>query len=223
MNRPGRSLLLAAAVSILAPAVVPFAAPAAVAETTVRDPQSQMEAVSRELFAAIDANRAAIRKDPEKAYPIVDSILLPNFDIDYAGQLVLAQNWRTATPEQRQRFTQALYRALLRTYGGALADFTADSFKILPSRAEPDAMRATVRTQVTRVSGAVIPVDYLLRRTDSGWKAFDVVIEGISYVKNYRTDLGAEISQRGLEAVIARLEKDGLEVKTAGPAPKSRG
>jgi phospholipid transport system substrate-binding protein len=224
MNRTIRSLLLAAFVSVLAPWVVPSAASVAVAQTAVPDPQAQMEAVSRELFAAIDANRAAIRKDPEKAYPIVDKILLPNFDIDYAGQLVLAQHWRSATTEQRQRFTQALYRALLRTYGGALADFTADRFKILPSRAEPDAMRATVRTQVTRVSGAVIPVDYLLRRTDNGWKAFDVIIEGISYVKNYRTDLGAEISQRGLDAVITRLEKEGLEIKTSGPATsKSRG
>lgn len=224
MNRTIRSLLLAALISVLAPAVVPTVASLAVAQTAVPDPQAQMEAVSRELFAAIDANRAAIRKDPEKAYPIVDKILLPNFDIDYAGQLVLAQHWRTATGEQRQRFTQALYRALLRTYGGALADFTADRFKILPSRAEPDAMRATVRTQVTRVSGAVIPVDYLLRRTDNGWKAFDVIIEGISYVKNYRADLGAEISQRGLDAMIARLEKDGIEIKTSGPAAsKPRG
>ena len=61
-----------------------------------------------------------------------------------------------------------------------------------------------------RSSGVVVPVDYKLRRTPVGWKAFDVIIEGISYVKNYRTDLGTEISQRGLDAVIARIERDGL-------------
>jgi phospholipid transport system substrate-binding protein len=73
-----------------------------------------------------------------------------------------------------------------------------------------------VRTLVTRSSGAVVPVDYRLRKTDDGWKAFDVIIEGISYVKNYRTDLGAEVSQKGLESVIARLEREGLDVKVSG-------
>jgi len=87
----------------------------------------------------------------------------------------------------------------------------------LPYRPDPNVEIATVRTEVTRSSGVVVPVDYKLRRTAAGWKAFDVIIEGISYVKNYRTDLGAEISQNGLDAVIARLEKDAAE---AG-SPKS--
>jgi phospholipid transport system substrate-binding protein len=66
----------------------------------------------------------------------------------------------------------------------------------------------------------VVPVDYVLHQTDDGWKAFDVVIEGISYVRNYRTDLGAEISQKGLDQVIARLERDGLKIKDLGPTAK---
>ncbi|MCX7057825.1 MAG: ABC transporter substrate-binding protein, partial [Proteobacteria bacterium] len=158
----------------------------------------------------------------EKAFPLVDTILLPHFDTDYAAQLVLAQSWRTATPEQKKRFVDSLYRALLRTYGGAIADFTADRFKIQPFKGDAAATQATVRTTVTRASGAVIPVDYRLRKTAEGWKAFDVVIEGISYIKNYRTDLGAEVSQKGLEAVIARLEKEGLEthISTDKPAGK---
>ena len=67
-----------------------------------------------------------------------------------------------------------------------------------------------VRTEVTRSTGAVVPVDYRLRRTADGWKAFDVVIEGISYVQNYRTDLDSEISARGLDATIKRIETQGL-------------
>jgi len=181
------------------------------------NPQAEMEATARQLFAAIDQNRAAIRKEPKKAYPIVESILLPHFDTEYAAQLVLAQHWRTASPEQRQRFVNAMVQMLMKTYGGALADFSSDKFKILPYRPDPNVEIATVRTEVTRSSGVVVPVDYKLRRTAAGWKAFDVIIEGISYVKNYRTDLGAEISQNGLDAVIARLEKDAAE---AG-SPKS--
>lgn len=175
-----------------------------------QSPQDLMNDVAKRMLEALDQNRAAIRKDPAKVYPIVDQILLPHFDTDYAAQLVLAQHWRTATPEQRKRFVKALYDALLKTYGGALSDFTADRLKILPFRGDPAATTATVRTQVTRSSGQVIPVDYRLRKTAEGWKAFDVIIEGISYVRNYRNDLGAEVAQKGLDAVIARLEREGL-------------
>ncbi len=226
MSHPTPRRLTAALLMALAfaGAVLAFHAPAARADaqTAQLGPQELMETISRRLFAALDANRAAIVKDPEKAFPLVDTILLPHFDTDYAAQLVLAQSWRTATPEQKKRFVDSLYRALLRTYGGAIADFTADRFKIQPFKGDAAATQATVRTTVTRASGAVIPVDYRLRKTAEGWKAFDVVIEGISYIKNYRTDLGAEVSQKGLEAVIARLEKEGLEthISTDKPAGK---
>lgn len=202
--------------------------PVVAAEPAVQaDPQQLMTDISKRMFEALDANRAAIHKDPEKVFPLVDSILLPHFDTGYAAQLVLAQNWKTATAEQRKRFVDALYKALLRTYGGALADFTADRLKVQPFRGDPAAKQATVRTLVTRSSGVVVPVDYVLHKTDEGWKAFDVVIEGISYVRNYRTDLGSEISQKGLDEVIARLERDGLKIKdvaaTAKPAANASG
>jgi phospholipid transport system substrate-binding protein len=186
-------------------------------------PQELMDSVAKRMFEALDSNRAAIKKDPEKAYPLVDTILLPHFDTEYAAQLVLAQNWRTATPDQRKRFVDALYRALLKTYGGAIADFTADRLTMLPFRGDPAATQATVRTLVRRSSGAQVPVDYRLRKTADGWKAFDVIIEGISYVRNYRTDLGAEVSQKGLEAVIARLEHDGLDTSLPGDKGPSGG
>ena len=174
-------------------------------------PQDLMDSVSKRMFEALDANRAAIRKDQEKVYPLIDAILLPHFDTEYAAQLVLAQNWRTATPDQQKRFVKALYKALLRVYGGAITDFTADRLKLQPFRGDPASSQATVRTLVTRSSGAVVPVDYRMRKTAEGWKAFDVIIEGISYVRNYRTDLGAEVSQKGLDEVIRRLETDGLQ------------
>jgi len=223
-DRPSLPHLALVALLALAPvAVAPLLAASAQADTQSAQlgPQELMDSVSKKMFAALDANRAAIKKDPEKAYPLVDTILLPHFDTEYAAQLVLAQNWRTATPEQQKRFVDALYRALLRTYGGAIADFTADRLKLLPFRGDPAATQATVHTLVTRSSGAVVPVDYRLRKTAAGWKAFDVIIEGISYVKNYRTDLGAEVSQKGLEEVISRLEREGLDVHIASDKPAS--
>ena len=210
-----RSLAVAAVLAAATAAMLPSAALADAPAAAQLGPQEQMESVARELFAALDANRVAIRKDADKAFPLVDKILLPHFDTDYAAQLVLAQSWRTATPDQRKRFINAMYYALLRTYGGAIGDFTADRFKMLPFRGDLSAPSVTVSTTVTRSSGAVIPVAYRVHKTADGWKVFDVVIEGISYVKNYRTDLGAEIAQKGLDAVIARLEKEGLETRDA--------
>jgi phospholipid transport system substrate-binding protein len=197
--------------SAIASSSLPAAAPAATAVSSIeRDPQAVMIDVSTRLFAALDSNRAALRRSPEAVYPIVDEIVFPHFDVEYATQLVLAQHWRTATPEQRQHFIDAFYHALLRTYGSALADATADRLKVLPFRGDTSAPQVTVRTEVTRSSGTAVPIEYRLHRTPDGWKAFDVVIEGISYVRNYRSDLDAEISAKGLDAVIHRIETQGL-------------
>jgi phospholipid transport system substrate-binding protein len=218
---------IAAAIVALAwltvpPALTLLPSPArAATEASAAGPQELMDDISKRLFAALDSNRAAIRKDSQKVYPLVDQILLPHFDTEYAAQLVLAQYWRTATPEQRKRFIDALYHALLRTYSDALADFTADRLKLLPFRGDPAAAQATVRTAVTRSSGAVVPVDYRLRKTEDGWKAFDVIIEGISYVRNYRADFGAEIGQKGLDELITRLEREGLDLSKPSAAAKS--
>jgi len=193
--------------SVLVPAVA-LATPTDVAAEA--GPQEAMVDVSRRLFAALDGNRAAIRRNPEAVYPLVEQILLPRFDVDYAAQLVLARHWAEASEEQRAHFIRAFYTALLHTYGAALADATADRLKVLPFRGDAAANQVVVRTEVTRATGAVVPVDYRLRRTPDGWKAFDVVIEGISYVRNYRTDLDSEITARGLDATIKRIETQGL-------------
>ena len=214
-SRPRILLATGVAIAVLAgaPALAsppPTAAIGSQAATAEADPQSVMADVATRLFAALDGNRAELRRNPDAVYPIVEQIVFPRFDLEYATQLVLAQHWRTATPEQRQHFTAALSHALLRTYGNALVDATADRLKVLPFRGDPSESQVTVRTQVTRSSGGVIPVEYRLHKTAQGWKAFDVVIEGISYVRNYRADLDAEISAKGLDAVIRRVETQGL-------------
>jgi phospholipid transport system substrate-binding protein len=130
---------------------------------------------------------------------------LPHFDTQRSAQLVLGKYWRTATPEQRQRFIDAFYHSLLTNYGSALAEFTSDRLKIYPTNVAPDAHVATVRTDVKRDNGDRVSVNYYMVRTPQGWKAWDVVIDGISYVNSYREDFGAQIEQQGIDAVIKRL------------------
>jgi len=176
-------------------------------------PQELVEQSAKRMLTELDANRATYVKDPSKLDNLVGTVLLPDFDTEYAARLVLGQNWRSATDDQRKRFVDAFYHSLLRNYGAALVDFTADRFVILPYKGDPGATSATVHTQVKRATGEKVPVDFTLHKTDAGWKAWDVVIEGISYVKSFRTDFGSEVQQQGLDEVIHRLETEGK----AGP------
>ena len=194
----------------------PAAAPAATPSTL--GPQELVENSAKRMLVELDANRPMYAKDPAKLDALVANVLLPNFDTEYAARLVLGQTWRTATPEQRKRFVDAFYHSLLRNYGAALVDFTADRFAILPYKGDPGDTTATVRTEVKRSSGDKVPVNFSLRKVDGVWKAWDVVIEGISYVKSFRTDFGSEIQQKGLDEVISRLETEGKVGRSGAPA-----
>jgi phospholipid transport system substrate-binding protein len=183
-----------------------FAGSAQAQDTAALGPQELVSKVANDTLKDLDAHRAEYAKDKSKVHELVDKNMLPYFDTAYAAQLVLAKHWRTATPEQRKRFIEAFYQSLLQNYGEALLEFTPDRLKILPFQGNPTDKVATVRTEVRRDNGSRVPVNYSLRKTDSGWKAYDVQIEGVSYVKSFRTDFGSEIQQKGLEAVIQRLE-----------------
>jgi phospholipid transport system substrate-binding protein len=178
-------------------------------------PSQLIESSANIILSGIDKRRAEFRKDPTGLYQLVEQTLLPNFDTPYAAQLVLGQHWRNATTEQRKRFVDAFYQSLLYTYGDAMVDFTADRLKVLPTKVAPADERATVRTEIKRSNGTKVGVNYSLRKVNGQWKAWDVVIDGISYVKSYREDYGAEVQQKGLDAVIVRLEDKAKTAKSA--------
>ncbi len=171
-------------------------------------PQQLMETASARVLSALEADRESYRKDVRKLTDLVETELLPHFDTEYTARLVLGKYWRDASPSQRNRFIKAFYHSLLGKYGTAVAGFTSDRMKMLPFQGDLASGRATVRTEIQLKDGTMVPVNYSLRATATGWKAWDVTIEGISYVKNFRNDIGAEVGQRGLDAVIARLEAE---------------
>lgn len=170
-------------------------------------PQELVTKVAQDTLKELDAKRAEYQKNPSKVRELVDKTMLPHFDTEYAARLVLAKHWRTATPQQQKKFIEAFYQTLLQNYGEALLEFTPDRLKILPFQGDAKAKSVTVRSEIRRDNGQRVPVNYSLRQTPQGWKAYDVQIEGISYIKSFRTDFGAEIEQKGLDAVIARLEQ----------------
>jgi phospholipid transport system substrate-binding protein len=197
-------------------------ATAAWAADPAQGPGELVQGVAEAMLKDLDANRAEYRKDPSKVNALVEKHLVPNFDTEYAARLVLGRHWKEASADQRKRFVDAFYKSLLNNYGSALADFTGDKLKVFPTKVAPDAKTATVRTEVKRSNGQRVPVNYTMRKTDAGWKAWDVVIEGISYVKSFREDFGAEIDQKGLDAVIERMEKGGKPVVAGGGSGKPK-
>ena len=182
------------------------AAAAAAPQAAQEQPSQVIESAANDMLKALDGNREAYRRDPAKIQGLVDQYLLPHFDTQFAAELVLGRAWRTATPQQRQRFIDAFYHSMLNNYGSALIDFKSNMLKVYPTHYPPGTQNAVVRTEVMRTNGSPVSVIYYLRMTPQGWKAWDVHIDGISYVMSYRQDFQSQIAQQGLDAVINRLE-----------------
>jgi phospholipid transport system substrate-binding protein len=183
-------------------------APAAAAGTAInaQDPTQLIQDVASSILKELESNRAAYVNNPNNVRALADKYMLPYFDTRYSAQLVLGKYWRTATEDQRTRFIKAFQDSMLQNYGNALVNFTANKLKVQPGHVDPGADQASVSTTINRDNGTTVPVIYVLHKTADGWKAWDVKIEGISYVKSFRDDFAAQIDQKGLEAVITRLE-----------------
>jgi phospholipid transport system substrate-binding protein len=218
-----RSLFLKAMASVLLAVGFGTSAMAVDAPAKVDDATRVVQDAAEGMLKDLEANRDAFRKDPSKVNALVEKWLLPGFDTQKAARMVLGRHWRTATDDQKKRFVDAFYQSLLKNYGSALVEFTSDRMKILPAQINPNGTDATVRTEIKRSNGTRIPVNYVLSKgADGSWKAWDVNIEGISYVKSFRDDFGAEIDQKGIDAVIQRMENGGKPTAAPGTSSTTR-
>lgn len=171
-----------------------------------QSPNDIIQSAADELARELNGRKAELAENKSELYAVIDKILLPRFDRRYAAQLVLGKHWRTANTEQRDRFIDAFYGSLLRKYADGVLEFDNDKVELLPFRGDEAKARITVKSTVLLEDGTKVPVNYGLVRRESGWLMFDVTIEGISYVRNFRTELNSEIQAKSLDAVIARLE-----------------
>lgn len=190
-------------------------------------PNQLVEQTAETLASRIDGRAAELSANPPALYALVDEVFLPVFDTDYAGRLVLGKHWRTASAAQRQAFIDAFYDFLLRSYAKYVVRFQKDKVRVFPPGKQSAPDRAVVRTEMTLSDGTRVPVNYSLYKTPKGWLAYDVRIEGISYVQNYRNQFNAEISAKGIDAVIARLKADAAQLeegqKSSGGAASGAG
>ena len=171
-----------------------------------QSPNDVIQSAADELASELNGRKAELAENKSELYSVIDKILLPRFDRRYAAQLVLGKHWRTASAEQRDKFIDVFYGSLLRKYADGVLEFDNDKVELLPFRGDESKARITVKSTVVLENGTKVPVNYGLVRRESGWLMFDVTIEGISYVRNFRTELNSEIQAKSLDAVIARLE-----------------
>lgn len=175
---------------------------------SAQSPNDIVDSAVALLAERMDGREEEFAQDKQALYALVNEMLLPRFDRKYAAQLVLGKHWRSADEAQQQRFIAAFYDSLLHRYADGLLEFDADRVKVLTFRGDASKKRTTVKTIVRLNDGTKVAVNYGLVMRDAGWLMFDVTIEGVSYIRNYRAEMDSEIRATSLVAVIERLEAE---------------
>ncbi len=186
--------------------IVPARA-AAATETPHEIVQGMVDRLSREVVG----HQADLDKHPERMTKIINNVVLSNFDLPFASLLVLGQYASTTSPAQRVAFSRAFDAALARGFAKGLIDFTQVHVEVLPSEVGSGQRRTLVRTKVLQSNDQTVAVDYAFRMSSSGqWKIYDVIIQGISYITLYRSQVVSEYQKGGINAVIERLRTQGI-------------
>lgn len=150
---------------------------------------------------------AAIKTDPGRINQLVDQLIVPKFDFPKMSRWVLGKNWRTASAEQKTRFTSGFQKLLIRTYANALVQSTDVTINYLPVRTSEDGSKSIVKTEIDRNNGGpLIPIEYRLYKNGDHWLVYDVSIDNVSLVSTYRGTFNTDIKNKGLDSVINSLE-----------------
>lgn len=165
-----------------------------------------VEKAMSDVLAAIKANRESLQQDPEKIKKLVNEMILPNFDFNKMSQWVLGKYWREATTDQQTSFIIQFQELLVRTYSRALLEYSNEKIKVAPIRAHEGDTEVTVRTEVSSASGFPIPINYNMYLNNKvEWKVYDVTIDGVSLVANYRNVFSSRIKQWGMDKLVTVL------------------
>lgn len=191
MKRPGFALLLWLA--------------ATVAVATEQSPLDLVKSTTDQILTALRSDRDRLQKEPGRIYDLIERLVVPHFDIERMSRLALGKNWRQATLEQQRQFAQEFGTLLVRTYGTSLLQYTDQEVRYRPFRAEPTATDVTVESEIVESGGPPVRVQYSLELAQGEWKVYDVVIEGVSLVVNYRGSFTDQIRKSGMDGLIQQL------------------
>ena len=167
-------------------------------------PDALVKKTAEEVLTIIKSDKEIQAGNQQKLYAVAQEKILPNFDFDRVCRMVLGKNWKIATLDQQAGFQKEFRNLLLRTYATALSKYKNQTIEYKPFRSVAS-NNVTVKTQILQSGGQPIEVDYTLFKGDSGWKVYDIVIENVSLVTNYRSQFSNEIRQNGIDSLIKKL------------------
>ncbi len=179
---------------------------AAVSAQAQLAPDALIKTVASDVTSVLKAD-PAILGNAAKLKELIESKLIPNFSFARMTQLAMGRNWAKASPEQQTALTREFQTLLVRTYSGALANFRNNTIDVRPLRAQPTETDVTVKTVINQANGQGIPIDYSLEKEpDGSWKAYDIIVAGVSLVTNYRDEFNTVVRDQGVDALIKQLQ-----------------
>ena len=181
-------------------------------------PDQLVQKITDEVLAAIKSDKQLAAGDKQKAIKLAEEKVLPYIDFDQATRLAVGRAWSQASPEQKKRLVSEFRNMLVRTYSNAIQSYQGQTLKVLPSRGKQDPEETVVRTQFVRAGGQPLPIDFSMRKTDQGWKVFDITVEGVSLVMTYRSEFDAVVKQEGIDGLIKRLAQKNTPAAVGGSA-----
>ena len=176
----------------------------AVAETA---PDELVKNTANEILTIVKEDKEIQAGNIARITALAEEKILPNFNFDRVSRMVLGKHWRTASPEQKAAFKKEFRDLLIRTYASALSKYQNQTIEFKPMRMQPGDKEVTVRSEVLQPGGQPIAVDYSLEKSGNSWKVYDIVIEGVSLVTNYRGQFSEEVKRSGLDGLIQRLSE----------------
>jgi len=162
---------------------------------------------SEKMLEALEARRSELENQPSLVFDLVENIVVPNFDFERITRFAMGRYWRSADKTQQDALIEEFKQMLVRTYAKALLNYSGQQIEYLPLRPGNREGQVTVRTAVSEAGGPTIPIDYQLYLKDGAWKVYDVAIDGVSLVANYRSSFAAEIRRKGVDGLIATLRE----------------
>ena len=213
MNSMGLRAAAVAAVFIFSTPFMVFAADGAASPDS---PALLVEQTTTQILAAIRQERETISVEPARIRQLVDQIVVPHMDFVRVARLALGKQWRRVSADQQARFVDVFRTMLMRTYVSALTEFTDVSISYRPARMSRDGRRAAVRADI-RYGNEGIVLEYRLYHHDNVWKAYDIVVQGVSLVASYRASFTSEIRRNGIDALIERLAAANREHSQSAP------
>jgi phospholipid transport system substrate-binding protein len=172
---------------------------------TIEDPQKVVRETGDQVLAEVTARRAELEADPALIYPLVEATVVPHFDFRKMSQSALGRFWRKASEAQRQAVTDEFRQLLVRTYASALLGYSGQQIQYLPVQYRQGDTRVMVPTRIASASAPPIPVNYRLSLNDQKWMVYDVVIDGVSLITNYRSQFATEVNRGGIDGLISSM------------------